>query len=152
MLKVLFFIGALTICFTSCDVRKKDLRPGVNGLPQEEKAPAPIKDPTTVQLIDSAYNFGHAKDGDIIEYNYRFKNTGTKPLVITHASASCGCTVPEKPEQPILPGETGFIKVKFTTANRVGEAHKTITIESNAEPAFPVLALTGTIDAKDGNK
>jgi len=63
-------------------------------------------------------------EGEKVIYNYRFKNTGTKPLVIVEATASCGCTVPQKPEKPILPGETGFIKVVFDSKNRVGEAHR----------------------------
>lgn len=102
-------------------------------------------DATTVQLIDTVYNFGTVQDGAIVEYSYRFKNTGTKPLVITNATASCGCTVPEKPEQPVLPGETGFIKVKFDTKGRVGDAVKTIHVTSNASPQFPELTLKGLV-------
>lgn len=146
MLKGLFIIGAACLFFTSCDVRKKDARS--NMMNSTEQA-VPAKDPTTVQIIDSAYNFGSITEGDVVEYNYRFKNTGNKPLVITHTSASCGCTIPEKPEQPILPGEIGFIKVKFNSEHRAGDAHKTVTVESNAEPAFPLLVLTGVVKAKD---
>ncbi len=144
MLKKLFILGTIAIAFASCDVRKHDKLAVDNKLTQQIE----IKDPTTVQIIDSAYNFGKVTDGEIVTYNYRFKNTGTKPLVVTNASASCGCTVPEKPEQPIQPGDTGFIKVKFDSKNRVGQAHKTVTVSSNAEPAFPELSLTGEVIAK----
>ncbi len=144
MLKKIFLFGILSLLLVSCDVRKKDASASVNGL----QKPVAVKDPTTVQIIDSAYNFGQVTEGDIVEYNYRFKNTGAKPLVITSTSASCGCTVPEKPEQPVLPGEIGFIKVKFNSEHRVGQAHKTITVESNAEPAFPELVLTGEVKEK----
>ena len=144
MLKGIFLLSILSLLFVSCDVRKKDTQSNVNGVQQ----PAPVKDPTTVQIIDSAYNFGQVTEGDIVEYSYRFKNTGSKPLVIINASASCGCTVPEKPEQPVLPGETGFIKVKFNSEHRVGQAHKTITITSNAQPEFPELVLNGEVKEK----
>ena len=144
MLKGIFLLSTLSLLFVSCDVRKKDTQSNVNGVQQ----PAPVKDPTTVQIIDSAYNFGQVTEGDIVEYSYRFKNTGSKPLVIINASASCGCTVPEKPEQPVLPGETGFIKVKFNSEHRVGQAHKTITITSNAQPEFPELVLNGEVKEK----
>lgn len=144
MLKKLFILGTIAIALASCDVRKHDKLAVDNKLTQQIE----IKDPTTVQIIDSAYNFGKVTDGEIVTYNYRFKNTGTKPLVVTNASASCGCTVPEKPEQPIQPGDTGFIKVKFDSKNRVGQAHKTVTVSSNAEPAFPELSLTGEVIAK----
>ena len=70
--------------------------------------PQEIKDPTTVQMIDSVYDFGQYDEGEIVEYSYQFKNTGNKPLVVSNAHASCGCTVPEKPEKPIIPGEMGL--------------------------------------------
>jgi hypothetical protein len=146
MLKTLFTIGTMALLFTSCDVRRKDKMAINNKLNQQVE----IKDPTTVQIIDSAYNFGKVTDGEIVTFNYRFKNTGNKPLIVTNATASCGCTVPEKPEAPIQPGETGFIKVKFNSEHRVGQAHKTVTVSSNAEPAFPELLLTGeVIEKKD---
>ncbi|MBL0056993.1 MAG: DUF1573 domain-containing protein [Chitinophagaceae bacterium] len=110
-----------------------------------------LKDTTSVQIIDSAYNFGKVTDGEKVEYSYRFRNTGTKPLMITSATASCGCTVPQKPEKPIFPGETGFIKIVFDSKGRVGNAHKTITVLSNASPAFPELQLTGEVQAKKDN-
>ncbi|MGN6533477.1 MAG: DUF1573 domain-containing protein [Ginsengibacter sp.] len=105
-----------------------------------------FEDSTTVQIIDSAYDFGKVTAGEKVIYNYRFKNTGTKPLVISSATASCGCTVPEKPEEPIKPGETGFLKVVFNTEGRVGPTLKTVTVISNAYPAFPPLKLTGEVE------
>ena len=137
-------IAASVLLFIGCDVRNKKVVEKNEPLTQQIE----IKDPTTVQIIDSSYNFGKVADGEIVEYNYRFKNTGTKPLIVTNVNASCGCTVPEKPEQPIKPGETGFIKVKFDSKNRVGNAHKTVTVSSNAEPAFPELLLTGEVTEK----
>jgi hypothetical protein len=107
---------------------------------------AVIKDSTTVQLIDSVYDFGTIKEGEKTEFSFRFKNTGTKPLVIVNASASCGCTVPEKPEQPIKPGEIGFIKAVFNSKGKVGPNHKSITITSNVfQPGFPTLTLKGEV-------
>ena len=128
----------------SCDVRRKDK---IADDVETQKALA-LQDSTTVQIIDSAYNFGKVTDGEKVNYSYRFKNTGTKPLVIVEATASCGCTVPQKPERPILPGETGFIKIIFDSKGRVGNAHKTITVKSNANPEFPILFLTGDVEAK----
>ena len=104
-----------------------------------------ITDSTTVQLIDSLYDFGKITDGEKVEYSFRFKNTGKNPLIITNASASCGCTVPEKPEEPVKPGETGFIKVAFDSKGRVGDAHKEIFVASNANPGFPTLAIKGQV-------
>ena len=139
---ILFLLVTLTAI--SCDVRRKDK---IADDAASQKALA-LKDSTTVQIIDSAYNFGKVTDGDKVEYSYRFKNTGNKPLVIVEAHASCGCTVPQKPEKPILPGEIGFIKIVFNSKGRVGNAHKTITVISNANPEFTPLVLTGDVEAK----
>ncbi len=143
-MKKYFLFLFILIILISCDVRRKDK---IADDLETQKVLA-LKDTTTVQIIDSAYNFGKVTDGEKVEYSYRFKNTGTKPLVIIDASASCGCTVPQKPEKPILSGEIGFIKIVFDSKGRVGEAHKTITIMSNANPEFPQLALTGEVEAK----
>jgi Protein of unknown function (DUF1573) len=139
---ILFLLVTVTII--SCDIRRKDK---IADDIATQKALA-LKDSTTVQIIDSSYNFGKVTDGQKVEYSYRFKNTGTKPLVIVDATASCGCTVPQKPEKPILPGEIGFIKVVFDSKGRVGLAHKTITVASNANPEFPQLILTGNVEPK----
>ena len=128
----------------SCNVRHKDK---IADDIEIQKAMA-LKDSTTVQIIDSVYNFGKVTDGEKVEYSYRFKNTGTKPLVVVQATSSCGCTVPQKPEKPILPGQVGFIKVVFDSKGRVGQAHKTITVTSNANPEFTPLILTGTVEEK----
>ncbi|MBS1743641.1 MAG: DUF1573 domain-containing protein [Bacteroidetes bacterium] len=147
MNKLFLMIAVAGSLLVSCDVRKKD-KVATTGIVKQE-----VKDPTTVQLIDSLYDFGQTTEGEIVQYNYRFKNTGDKPLVITDVKASCGCTVPEKPEQPIMPGDTGVILVKFNSANKPGEIHKTITVSANANPEFPLLVLKGTVIGKEeGNK
>ena len=140
-MKKCFFFLMVSVAFLSCDVRRKD-KIADDAFTQNEQA---LKDSTSVEIIDASYNFGKVVDGDKVEYNYRFRNTGNKPLVIINASASCGCTVPQKPEKPILPGEIGFIKVVFDSRGRIGETHKSITVTSNAHPGFPELKLEGEV-------
>jgi len=143
MKSVFIFSSVLFLFFTSCDIRNNE---------QKKNNPAIVNvdtmAPTTVQIIDTTYDFKSVKEGEIVEYNYRFKNIGNKPLVIQDAVASCGCTVPEKPDHAIAPGETGYIKVKFNSDRRPGQAHKTITINSNARPEFPLLILKGEVIGK----
>ena len=130
-------------CFLfSCDIRKNKSKTDVQA---KEPSAQVFKDSTTVQMIDSVYDFGKVTDGEKVEYSFRFKNTGSHPLIVSNATASCGCTVPEKPEEPIKPGETGFIKVVFNSQGRVGEVRKEVTITSNAYPAFPYLELKGQV-------
>ena len=133
----------LLSCISSCDIRNSRDRSDVNASIANEAT----NDSTSVQLIDSIFNFGKVSDGEMVEYSYRFRNTGEKPLIIANAIASCGCTVPEKPEAPVKPGETGFLKVVFNSKGRVGQVHKEITVTSNAKPSFPVLQLVGEVES-----
>lgn len=75
---------------------------------------------------------------------FKFKNIGKSPLIISSVKGSCGCTVPTKPEEPILPGATGEIKVKYAT-NRIGPFSKTVTITSNAYEPTKVLKVKGRV-------
>ncbi|MEO6583434.1 MAG: DUF1573 domain-containing protein [Ferruginibacter sp.] len=141
-------LSALMLFAAGCDVRKKDKI--VATAPDKENIQ--VNNPTTVQIIDSVYDFGQVTEGEIVSFNFRFKNTGTNPLVVSDVSASCGCTVPEKPEAPIRPGETGFIKAKFDTNKRPGEALKTVHVTSNSSPTFPELILKGKVLPKPANQ
>lgn len=142
MKKIGLFLMVVTT-FVCCDIRKKDKV--VDG--SATMAEMAAQDSTTVQIIDSVYNFGSVTEGEKVTYNFRFKNNGKKPLIITNATASCGCTVPEKPEKPIPPGETAFIKVVFNSKGKAGTNHKIITVSSNAHPEFPQLLLNGEVTA-----
>jgi len=80
---------------------------------------------------------------------FEFTNTGDAPLIISKVTSSCGCTVPKKPDAPIMPGKTGEISVKYDT-NRVMPIRKTITVMSNA--ATPTVALKIKGDVIDPTK
>ena len=117
----------------------------VTELTQEEKMNA-TKDSanfTSIQWLDSTYrDLGKVKEGQVVEVSFRFKNSGTKNLVIADVSASCGCTVPEKPEQPFAPGEEGVIKAKFDSKGRPkGEARKSVFVNANTPLATTELSF-----------
>ncbi len=78
---------------------------------------------------------------------FTFKNTGTEPLIISNAQGSCGCTVPVWPKEPILPGETSKIEVRYDT-NRVGPFQKTVTLTTNEATPSKTLTIKGTVNAK----
>jgi len=73
-----------------------------------------------------------------------FTNTGDQPLIISRVQSSCGCTIPKKPEQPIMPGKDGEIKVSYDT-KRVGGFSKSITILSNAKTARKMIKIKGMV-------
>ena len=95
------------------------------------------------------YDFGSIKEGDIVDYVYKFKNTGKFPLVISKATATCGCTVPEWPKEPIPVGGQGEIKVKFNSKGKSNLQTKYVSINANTKPEVTKLKLTGNVTAKD---
>ena len=80
---------------------------------------------------------------------FEFTNTGNAPLIISSVKSTCGCTIPKKPDGPIMPDETGQIEVKYDT-NRVNPIRKTITVTSNADT--PTIALKIKGEVIDSNK
>jgi hypothetical protein len=75
---------------------------------------------------------------------FKFKNTGTEPLIVKNAQGSCGCTVPKWPDQPIKPGQTASIEVKYAT-DRLGSFTKSITVETNEKTLKHVLTIKGNV-------
>ncbi|MFV8440895.1 DUF1573 domain-containing protein [Flavobacterium sp. LB2P44] len=81
-----------------------------------------------------------------------FTNNGNKPLIITNAQGSCGCTVPTYPKEPIAPGARGVIGVKYDTS-RAGQAFtKTVTLTTNAVVPTKTLTIKGNVLAADSSK
>ena len=101
-------------------------------------------DGATIEFVEEVLDYGtieHNSDG--VRY-FEFKNTGTEPLIISNCKGSCGCTVPQCPKEPILPGETGKIKVKYAT-DRVGAFTKNVTVTSNAVTPSKTVKIKGTV-------
>ena len=89
-------------------------------------------------------DYGAIEKGSEGVYDFKFKNIGKSPLIISNVKGSCGCTVPSAPKEPIMPGASGIIKVKYDT-NRVGPISKTITITSNASEPKKVIRVKGLV-------
>lgn len=93
---------------------------------------------------EEVIDYGDIAQNSDGERSFVFENVGKSPLIITQVKGSCGCTVPTKPEEPIMPGKTGVIKVKYAT-NRVGAFSKTISITSNASEPTKVVRVKGRV-------
>ena len=94
------------------------------------------------------YDFGTIEAGKIIEHTFKFTNVGEAPLIIQSATASCGCTVPKKPTDPIPVGGTGEIGVRFDSKNKNGVQSPVITIRANTNPNVTRIKLKGTVNPK----
>ncbi len=80
---------------------------------------------------------------------FEFTNTGNAPLIISKVSSSCGCTIPNWSKEPVMPGKSGEIQVKYDT-NRVNPIRKAITVISNADTPTKVLKIVGEVKAPEG--
>jgi hypothetical protein len=102
-----------------------------------------------IEFDKSNHDFKEISEGDIVETAFIFTNVGSSDLIISSASGSCGCTVPEYPkDQPIKPGETGVIKVKFDSSNKPGLQRKTVTLTTNTLQGKQVLNIKAIVTPK----
>ncbi len=93
----------------------------------------------------TAYNFGELKEGQIVEHQFKFTNTGAFPLIINDVRASCGCTIPEWPKDPISPGSSDKILVRFNTKGKAGPQSKTVTITANTNPSYTTIQFNAVV-------
>jgi|GEM_PF-377871 len=116
--------------------------------------PADLVGKTTTMVFDKdTFDFGTIKKGEKVPFTFTFTNTGSEQLIIADAKGSCGCTVPEKPEGPIKPGEKGEIKVVFDSTNKKGgPITQTVTLTANTEPNVTVLHVVGQVIDPEGDK
>ena len=151
------FILTLPIFLFSChsstdaDIEKKlstklsaDLVENPTSLESQEKNPSMNLGHLTFK--DTVHQFGRIHEGEVIEYEFEFTNTGTKNVFITKAEASCGCTVPTFPKEPIAPNESNKIKVEFNSSGKFGHNEKAIDITTNASPSVYVLKIIADIE------
>ncbi|MBK7850910.1 MAG: DUF1573 domain-containing protein [Bacteroidetes bacterium] len=103
-----------------------------------------------ITFENETHDYGTIKQGADGSCEFKFKNTGKEPLIISNAKGSCGCTVPTWPKEPIMKGQTGVIKVHYDT-KRVGAFTKTVTLNSNAKTDPKILTIKGVVEASEDN-
>lgn len=98
-----------------------------------------------ISFKETQFNFGEIIQGQVVETDFEFTNTGKNDLVIYDAKGSCGCTVPEYPKEPIAPGKSNKIHVKFDSTNKEGHQTKTVTLTCNTQPNQVTLQIVGDV-------
>ena len=152
-MKKMLLILAAVVSIAACksNDKKNDKKNAGDTLTpeQKEKALSDSTNYTTLRWIDSTTkNLGELVKDQVIEISYRFRNTGDKNLIIESVTAQCGCTIPEKPEKPIPPGQEGVIKAKYNGSGH-GAISKQIYVKANTRPDTDhTLTFTGTFNEK----
>ena len=101
-----------------------------------------------VKFDKTEHDFGVINEGDVVETVFTFTNSGKSELIITSAKGSCGCTVPEWPKEPIMPGEEGQIRVKFNSDKKPNLQQKSITLVTNTEQGKEILKIKAQVTPK----
>lgn len=148
-------MALLLLCSIGCQEEKKELKT-VKASKYDEFVRNPISAQGVIDSTQAAkfefeeviFDFGTIKEGEIVDHAFKFKNVGKMPMVITEATSTCGCTVPNYPKQPIAAGESGVINVQFKSENRVGFQDKPISLYANTLPGKTVIRVRGRVTEK----
>ncbi len=169
MNKIGLFIAATMLMMAACksDSATTSAEPTAPSVPATTKTEvSPIADPTkgnepavpvgpitSIEFAKTEYDFGTVMEGEKVVHVYKFTNTGDEPLIISNAKATCGCTVPSWPKEPVAPGESSEIKVQFDTKNKgkVGGQlqSKRVTITANTDPVNTYVTIKGKVDKEE---
>jgi len=146
-MRKIFILAIAALSFSACRNANNSTTETTGNDTSNVSTIAPADAPVIVFERD-IFDFGQIKQGEIVQHDFKLKNTGKSPLIISNATATCGCTVPEVPKEPILPGKEGVIKVVFNSEGKEGMQDKVVTVTSNANPTITTVHLVGEVLAK----
>jgi hypothetical protein len=113
---------------------------------QQPATPAANPNQAEIQFEEESHEFGNIKEGTMATFEFKFKNTGKEPLVLSNVQASCGCTTPSWTREPIAPGKSGVVTATYNSNGRPGSFSKSITVTSNAKSGQKVLTIRGFVE------
>lgn len=141
--KSLYFLLVLVL-LTSCGNKQND-NPDSGGISVNDAGKA------VITFTSYEHDFGKIAEGEKVGCIFKYTNTGTSDLIVTSASASCGCTVPKYDVKPIAPGGSGTMEVMFDATGRSGIQTKTVTVKSNADVQVVILKITADVVENSNN-
>ncbi|MFN3758058.1 MAG: DUF1573 domain-containing protein [Algoriphagus aquaeductus] len=98
-----------------------------------------------ISFKETSVDFGDIVQGQKVEHTFVLTNTGKEPLIISNVAATCGCTVPSWPKEPIAPGKSGEIKVSFNSTGKMGKQNSIVRIYSNATEPIEKVSLISNV-------
>jgi hypothetical protein len=105
----------------------------------------PTRPTTNIRFAEEIKDFGDISQESTNKYAFEFTNTGLEPLIIENATGSCGCTVPNYPKEPIMPGKSGVIEVEYKPGQQEGPQQKTVTVTANTEPRQTLVKIKANV-------
>ncbi|MBI3519276.1 MAG: DUF1573 domain-containing protein [Bacteroidetes bacterium] len=144
-MKTLYILAASMLLFaTACKEHSTEISTNdvMNTKSAEGTTNADLPD---IKFEEESHDFGRITQGEKVAYGFKFKNTGGANLIISSANGSCGCTVPEYPKKPILPGEEATVNVVFSSEGKSGMVEKSVTLVTNCEPSTKIIYIKANI-------
>lgn len=148
---LLSMIAVAAITFTSCKQNAADKVKAENVEAASARDAQEVYYPT-MDFEEKTHDFGTINEGDVVEHTFTFTNNGKAPLVITSARGSCGCTVPTWTKEPIKPGDSGEMLVKFNSKGKPNTQNKTVTIKANTESGTERLQIKAFVTPSADSK
>jgi|SRR5690606_1208112 len=143
----LFLVSAMLISFVSCKKENAADKIKAENVEMASERDQAAQNYPIMSFTKTEHDFGKIKKGTAVEEVFEFTNTGNAPLIITNATSSCGCTVPEYPKNtPIAPGETSSLLVKFNGSGQ-NQVTKTVTVTANTEKGTENLTIKAFVEA-----
>ncbi len=139
------YILILFFAISSCGNQDKTINTDIVDNPKSANSSNSENAPK-IEFENSEHDFGNTMQGERLSYAFKFTNVGKKDLIISQASASCGCTVADFPQDPIAPGKTGYITTVFDTKGLKGYQSKSITVFANTIPNQISLRITAMVE------
>ena len=143
MKKLVFTLGLLLM--VAGMISAQDVQKAAEKAEKKSMTDAVLTNGPKMTFETMVVDYGEIAKGSDPLIKFSFVNDGTEPLVIKSAKGSCGCTVPDYPKEPILPGETGAIDVRYDT-QRIGQFTKTVTLTTNVDDQKIVLTIKGKVN------
>lgn len=155
MKNALFLLLMATLAWTACqNDGAQRLGGGANSdmihNPATANLPTDTNQLARITFEEPEFEFGTVNEGDVVNHSFKFTNTGKVPLTILKARSSCGCTIPEWPQDPIPPGGVGEISAKFNTDGKMNNQTKIITVTANTYPNETRIKLKGFVTPVKG--
>ncbi|GAA4274449.1 DUF1573 domain-containing protein [Aquimarina gracilis] len=144
---ILILAGIFAMTFVSCkdDATKKVKEENVEIAAERD---AKNTDFPVMTFAETEHDFGTINEGDVVEHKFTFTNTGKAPLVIVNAKGSCGCTVPQWTKDPVPPGGSGEMLVKFNSSGKPNQQTKQVTITTNTEAGKEIIKIRALVTPK----
>lgn len=144
-MKKILYLCLATLLVAGCQSKKADADVDLIRNPRSAAGYDETEKMPVITFDSDLHDFGRLSAGESISYSFHFRNTGNADLIISGASATCGCTVADYPKGRVAPGGEGYVTVTFKSAGKSGQQFQEVTIVTNAQPSRARLKIMAQV-------